>query len=261
MSSTPELTVVIPTRNEAAAIVPNLRCLEAALLASAVAAELLVVDDSDDETALLVASTDWGLPLQLVHREPGGRPGGLAGAVSAGFGIARGRYFAVIDADLQHPPEVIPAMFELAECGTDVVVASRYLRGGSADGLRHVMRKLISQAARGGVKLVFPGRLAGISDPLSGFFLLHRDVLANVALRPDGFKILLEVLLRGNWSSVAELPYRFASRRAGVSKADPAQGRAFLRQLVTLSLDRLRGDLPPRRRSPAPPPTNWRADP
>ncbi len=111
--------------------------------------------------------------------------------MNLGFARAQGRYVSVIDADMQHPPEHLPDMVALAESGVQVVIPSRYIAGGRADGLEHPSsqdscRTLSRWMAMG----LFRRRLQGITDPLSGYFLIERSVIASATLRPYGFKIL-----------------------------------------------------------------------
>jgi dolichol-phosphate mannosyltransferase len=164
--------------------------------------------------------------------------GGLAGAVVDGLAEAHGTYVCVMDADLQHPPCRIPDMLRAAQAAhADVVVASRYVRGGSASGLDGPLRQLYSRGLKTLSRLVFPRRLRNISDPLGGYFLLHRSVVQDVELRPIGYKILLEILVRCQWRFVAEVPYQFQPRQFDASKANFRQGLRFLRHLSTLVWD------------------------
>ena len=230
-----ELSLVIPTYNERANVLALLAEVRAAL--DGLAWEAVFVDDSTDGTDAFVAELAARDPrIVLLHR-PENR-GGLAGAVVDGFARARGTYLCVLDADLQHPPARIPALLaEARAAGADVVVASRYAPGGSAGGLDGRLRQLYSRGLKGLAKLLFPRRLAGISDPLGGYFLLHRRVLHGRQLRPIGYKILLEVLVRCAWQTVREVPYRFEPRHLGDSKADLRQGLRFLHHLRTLVWD------------------------
>lgn len=150
--------------------------------------------------------------------------GGLAGAVRHGFLAAEGAYLCVLDADLQHPPELVSAMLATASEGYDVVIASRCVAGGSANGLASLDRRALSHGARALAKALFPRRLRNISDPLSGFFLVDRRVIEGAELEAEGFKILLEILGRANWASCKEVPYVFEARRSGESKASLEQG-------------------------------------
>jgi dolichol-phosphate mannosyltransferase len=231
----PELTLVIPTFNERDNIRPLLAALSGAL--EGIAWEALFVDDSTDGTDALIAEIAVAdSHVQLLHRTR--NCGGLAGAVVDGLSVARGTYVCVLDADLQHPAERIPSMLAVARAsGADVVIASRYVPGGATSGLDGPLRQLYSRGLKLLSRCVFPLRLASISDPLGGFFLLHRSVVHGADLRPIGYKILLEILVRCTWRNAAEVPYQFQPRQFGTSKADLRQGLRFLRHLATLAWD------------------------
>lgn len=233
----PTVSVVVPTRNEVDNVDRLVARTTAALDASPWTWELLLVDDSDDDTpARARALARTGLPVRVLHRPAGARPDGLSGAVRSGFAQARGRLLAVMDADLQHPPEVLPDLVGAVVGGADLAVGSRYCRGAApdaGDGLDGPWRRWVSLLCRVPVWVVRP-RLRTVRDPLAGFFVLDREVLSGVVLRPTGYKILLEVLARGRWSSAVEVPYRFAPREAGSSKAELKQGVVFLRHVARL---------------------------
>jgi dolichol-phosphate mannosyltransferase len=142
---------------------------------------------------------------------------GLASAVVDGLRLAESNVIAVIDADLQHPPELLPRMLEKINEGHDIVVASRYIEGGSIEGWSP-LRRIISKGAVKLAQLLLPS-LRTLRDPVSGYFMFKREVFEGMkVLKPSGFKILLEVLARGKYSSVAEIPYTFRSRVKGKSK-------------------------------------------
>jgi dolichol-phosphate mannosyltransferase len=233
--SAPELSLVIPTFNERESVGPLLAELRTAL--TGVAWEALFVDDSTDGTdALLedIATTDTH--VRVLHRQV--NRDGLAGAVVDGIQLARGTYICVLDADLQHPPSRIPDLLNAARGSrAEVVVASRYVPGGSASGLDGPLRQLYSRGLKRLSQCVFPRRLAGITDPLGGYFLVHRSVVEGADLRPIGYKILLEVLVRGRWDRAQEVPYRFQPRHHGASKADLRQGLRFIHHLARLVWD------------------------
>jgi dolichol-phosphate mannosyltransferase len=236
------VSVVVPTRNESDNLDALVARTAAALAPVPWTWELLVVDDSDDDTPDRVrAAARSGRPVRLLHRPPHARADGLAGAVDAGFRDAAGSVLAVMDADLQHPPEVLPELVgAVLDEGADVAVASRYCHGSAVDatdGLDGRWRRVVSRACRWPVWLTRP-RLRQVRDPLGGFFALRREVLQDAQLRPAGFKILLEVLGRGRWEHVREVPYRFAPREAGSSKAELRQGLVFLRQVGRLAAAR-----------------------
>jgi len=231
----PELSLIVPTFNERGSIRPLVSELETAL--EGIDWEVLFVDDSTDGTETLIAAHSQRNPRVRVYHRDANR-GGLAGAVVDGLARARGQYLCVLDADLQHPPERIPDMLAAArESHAEVVVASRYVPGGSAGGLDGPLRQVYSRGLKLLSKCVFPRRLAGISDPLGGYFLLHRSVIRGAYLRPIGYKILLEILIRCRWQTSCEVPYRFQPRQHGASKADVRQGLRFLKHLATLAWD------------------------
>jgi dolichol-phosphate mannosyltransferase len=230
-----ELTLVIPTFNERDSVRPLLAAIDDALIG--VSWEALFVDDSSDGTDHLLAEIGQAdARVRVFHRSV--NRDGLAGAVVEGLRLAEGTYLCVIDADLQHPPDCLPSLLAAARArAADVVIASRYVPGASAGGLDGPMRHLCSRGLTRLSLMAFPRRLAGLTDPLGGYFLLHRNVVQNAALRPVGYKILLEVLVRCRWSRAAEVPYKFGARQYGASKADFRQGLRFLQHLVRLTLD------------------------
>jgi len=238
---TPKLTVIVPTRDEKHSIE-----LLLARLGPAVApldAELIFVDDSDDSTPEVLAAeaATCPVPIRLLHRSPGSRKGGLSSAVIAGARHARGDWILVMDADLQHPPETAAMLASTAmrhDC--DIVVGTRYADGRSAaDGLASTGRVFVSSNATRLVKNLFPRRLAMVSDPLSGLFAFRRASVNLDRLKPTGFKVLLEILVRNPVARVAEVAYHFEPRAAGDSKASLHQGAMFLRHLARLRGARL----------------------
>jgi len=230
------VSLVVPTRNEAGNVSELL--VRLGRLPAGVLGEVIFVDDSDDDTpaaiAYLAGSVDFD--VAVVHREPGMRTGGLSGAVVEGFRRARGEWLAVMDADLQHPPEVLADLLATGRGrGADIVCATRNGHGGGRDGLG-ATRDLISKSFTTFARRAFPRRLRGVSDPMSGFFLVRRSALDPEALRPTGFKILLEILVRTPGLRRAEVAYEFAPRHAGDSKASLRQGITYLHHLARLRL-------------------------
>ena len=190
------LSIIVPTRNEAGNIAPLVAQLSAAT--AAIPTELVFVDDSDDETEAAIEAARATTPLDIVllHRPQGQRDGGLGGAVLAGLRSARGTHVCVMDGDLQHPPALVPQMLaRLQSSGADLVVASRYWEEGAAAGLNRP-RTLVSRMSSDAARLLFPGQLRSVTDPMSGFFMVRKSVLNLDELRPNGFKILLEILVR-----------------------------------------------------------------
>jgi dolichol-phosphate mannosyltransferase len=235
----PRLSVLVPTRNEAHNIGPLLRRLDEAL--RGLAAEVIFVDDSDDGTPEAIARVrpTVSLPVRVHHRAPRDRVGGLGGAVSEGFALCAAPYAVIIDGDLQHPPETIPALLAAAlPDAADVVIGSRYVPGGSASGLAGTTRHLVSTGSNLLCRLAFPRRLRGVSDVMSGFFLVRVAAVDQSGLRPDGYKILLELLATAGPLRIREVGYTFAERHAGASNASMSEGVRFVRRLFSLRVPR-----------------------
>jgi glycosyltransferase involved in cell wall biosynthesis len=236
----PALAVLVPTRNEAPNIEELLRRVSAAV--TGITSEIVFVDDSDDDTPdvirTLAGRHGGGCQVSLIHRQGAQRTGGLGGAVVDGLRALSAPWVCVLDADLQHPPEVIPDLLAAAvRDGADLVVASRYCGQGRADGLGPV-RGLISTACGSTARLLFPLRLRGVTDPMSGFFLLRRSAVDPDTLRPRGFKILLELLVRSGGLRTTEVGYAFAGRFAGESKGSLREGLTYAVSLGVLRLGR-----------------------
>jgi dolichol-phosphate mannosyltransferase len=231
------VSVIVPTFNEA----PNVAALVERLTRSLVglSAEIVFVDDSTDATpdVIRAAAASAKVPIVLLHRDV--PEGGLGGAVVAGLKTAANDWCVVMDGDLQHPPELIPALLTSASSqNADVVVASRYVKGGSSNGLNGGIRHFVSSASTILTRAMFPRRLRDCTDPMTGFFAINTTSIDLNELRPRGFKILLEVLAR-NPLRVAEEPFVFAERHAGESKASVREGFRFLLQLAALRFGRL----------------------
>lgn len=230
------LSVVVPTFNEAA----NVREIVARLdrVLRGIAWEAIFVDDnSPDGTAETVKSVAAEDPRVRCLKRLGRR--GLAGACIEGMLASSAPYVAVMDADLQHDERILPRMLAALVSGSaDLVVGSRYVNGGSADSFS-ADRARFSRAATGLAR-----RLLGVelADPMSGFFMLRRDRLDEIAgeLSPVGFKILLDIVLTAkNRLRVAEIPYEFGQRLHGQSKFDAAVGFEF----VGLALAKMTDDV------------------
>lgn len=233
------VSIVVPTFNEAPNIAELVRRISEALPGHTT--EVVFVDDSTDETPEVIraVAADSPVSVRLIHRDS--PIGGLAGAVRAGLQAAAHDWCVVMDGDLQHPPEVISAMLRAGvEQDAAVVVASRHVPGGSSAGLSGVLRRLVSDTSNTLARAMFPLKLRNCTDPMTGFFALRRSAVDLSALRPRGFKILLEILAR-NAVAVVEEPFVFGERVAGESKASVRQGLTFLLQLAALRFGRLSG--------------------
>ena len=230
----PSISIVIPTRNETDNIEPLVSALIRAL--DNVAMEIIFVDDSDDGTAAAIKGVQaQGLSdIKLIHRPSDQRENGLSGAVVEGMRAARADWVCVMDADLQHPPEVIAKLIaRAAEANADLVVASRYCAQGDTGNFGR-KRTAVSRISATVAALLFPKRLRGVTDPMTGFFLVRKAAVDIETLRPRGFKILLEILVRSPGLRVAELGFHFGERHAGQSKASLAEGMRYISHLMGL---------------------------
>jgi dolichol-phosphate mannosyltransferase len=207
------------------------------------AAEVLFVDDSTDSTPAVIRAVAQSstVPVRLLHRVGAERSGGLGGAVLAGLAQTDADWVVVMDGDLQHPPELIRSLLRrAAETDAGIVVASRYSDDGGADGLSSGLRTVVSRGSTIVAKALFPRALAGVSDPMSGFFLVRRADVPADDLRPMGFKVLLEILVRSRQLAATEIPFQFARRNERDSKASWREGIRYLRQLIRLRLSGFR---------------------
>ena len=232
------LSVVVPTYNEAGNIEALVsRLCEVLDRKLAGGYELILVDDdSPDRTWEKAAQLSSRFPALQVIRRQGEK--GLSSAVIRGWQAARGAVLAVIDADLQHPPEVLEKLWDAITDGADVAVASRHTgEGGVGDWSR--LRRALSHGARMLGWCVLPSVVGRVSDPMSGFFLVRRAAIAGVEMRPIGYKILLEVLGRGHVGHIAEVGYVFQERTAGESKVSWRSYLEYLAHLVRLRFARL----------------------
>lgn len=196
--------------------------------------ELIVVDDdSPDKTWEVALELAKQYPRLRVIRRVGER--GLATAVIRGWQAARGEVLAVIDADLQHPPEVTARLHAEMIRGADLAVASRHLEGGGVSNW-NLPRRILSRGAQLLGLLFLPGVLGRVSDPMSGYFMIRRAALAGVTLSPLGYKILIEVIGRARVRWVAEVGYVFRERTEGESKVTWRLYVDYLRHLVRLRL-------------------------
>ncbi len=222
------VSLIIPTYNERDNIVALTERLGRAL--SRHSYEIVFIDDnSADGTAALAASLGDNYPVRVIVRR---NKRGLASAVVDGLSQVSGPIIAVMDADLQHPPELIPELLREMEKGADIVIASRYAKGGSCPGWS-LGRKIMSRGAIFLAHLLLP-RTRQASDPMSGFFMFHKRVVAGARLKPTGYKILLEILMAGKSQAVAEVPYTFGTRGRGQSKLGARQQIDYLRHIYSL---------------------------
>ena len=205
------VSIIIPTLNERDALgflFGELR--EALTRIPEYEFEIIVVDDgSIDGTREFVSSfknLPW--PLRLIKRETRG----LAGATLEGFKNAQGEIFGVMDADLSHPPALIPKLLDALK-NADISIGSRHIYGGGVEEWP-LARRLFSKFAT----LLARPISGGVRDPLSGFFFINKSAFKGANLKPLGYKILLEILVRCAPLKTIEVPYMFRNRSVGKSK-------------------------------------------
>lgn len=236
------VSVVVPTYKEAEGLPHLARAVDEALGSAALGYELVVVDDwSGDGTDRVCAELAEGLPVRLVERR-GER--GLSTAVIRGIEEARGDVVVVMDADLSHPPSAIPEMVRRLRAGeSDFVLGSRYAPGGSIYEGWTLRRKLNSL-----VPSLLSRPLCPLADPMSGFFAIRRaEMPPRERLSPLGFKIALEVYVKGRFGAASEVPIHFAERRFGQSKLTLDEQLLFARHLGRLYSYKLLGGVLGRR--------------
>jgi dolichol-phosphate mannosyltransferase len=211
-----KLALTIPTLREAENISGLLDHVRSVLDPLGIRYEILVVDDdSRDGTEEIVSAISRRDPRVRLLVRKGQR--GLSGAILHGWQNTDAAILGVMDADLQHPPELLPKLIAAILAGRDLAIGSRYTAGGSLRDWNPV-RKLISAAA---VWVTWPIQRAGLraKDPMSGFFFVRRECVEKIPFQRSGFKLLLEILVRGHIRSVEEIPFAFGQRYRGASKA------------------------------------------
>jgi dolichol-phosphate mannosyltransferase len=223
----PALSLVIPTYNERDRLPELVEAIFTVFASAGIKGELVIVDDnSPDATGHLADDLATRHPIRVVHR-----PGklGLGTAVIDGVAVAAAPIVGVIDADLSHPPSLVPRMLSvMQESGADLVIGSRYIRGGGTHNWE-ISRVLMSRLA---CLLALP--LTPVRDATSGFFLIRRALARGVTISAGGFKICLELLIRSQPALVIEVPYVFQGRTAGQSKMNLKEAMGYLVQLRDL---------------------------
>ncbi|HEY6337574.1 MAG TPA: polyprenol monophosphomannose synthase [Candidatus Sulfotelmatobacter sp.] len=234
--------LAIPTLNEAGNIDKILNALTDALRPTPYEYEIVVVDDgSTDGTVAQVRDWTKRDPRIRLLSRTGER--GLAGAVLHGWSQCRANLLGVIDADLQHPPELLPKLLKVAE-QADIAIASRYAQNQGTKGwnpLRAVVSRLSTLAA---APLISKKHLR-VTDPMSGFFVIHRSCIEGLTFQTTGFKLLLDILVRGRIRHAREVPYTFGVRHAGRSKANATVALHYLHLLGRLSREMVLGSSEP----------------
>lgn len=221
----PKISIISPTYNESKNIERLIK--EIHEVCKDLDYELIIVDDnSPDETAdkAMILAQHYEYPVVVEVRKT---ERGLSSAVLKGFEIAKGDILGVIDSDLQHPPNKIPELIKALE-QADIAIGSRMVEGGGAEGWP-VKRKLTSWGAT-----LLSKPLTNVKDPMAGYFFLKKEVIKDAPLVPRGYKILLEILVKGKYNKVKEIPILFRDRTEGASKLTMFVNMQYVRQLLHL---------------------------
>lgn len=233
-----KLALIIPTLREAENLRQLLDHIRSVLDPLNIIYEILIVDDdSRDGTEELVAAISRQDPRVRLLVRKGER--GLAGAVLYGWQHTDGSVLGVMDADLQHPPELLPSLIKAIEGGRDLAIGSRYTEGGEL-GEWNPFRKFLSAAA---VSVTVPLQRASLraKDPMSGYFLVRRQCLNKIPFQRSGYKLLLDILVRARIRSVQEVPFAFGARFRGASKANFKVAWDYARLLARLYFGKIFG--------------------
>ena len=234
-----DLSLVLPTYNEGANIIAVLEQLIARLDSiSGLTYEIIVVDDdSPDRTWEKVERLgETRAQVRVVRRQT---ERGLSTAVIRGWQVARGNVLGVMDADLQHPPEVTGKLWKEIARGADLAIASRHVEGGGVSDWS-LSRRIISRCAQLIGLAILPEVTARVSDPMSGYFMVLRSSIAGRELNPVGYKILIEVLGRGKVGWISEVPYTFRERAEGASKVTNRIYMEYFQHLLRIRLHLLK---------------------
>jgi dolichol-phosphate mannosyltransferase len=222
-----DLSIVIPTYNEKENIQKLLEKVYEEFKKNKIKGEVIVVDDcSPDKTGDIVDNLKKKYEtLQSIHRK--GKLG-LSSAVLEGWKIAKGQILGVMDADLSHPADKIPELYlPIKNKEADFTIGSRYIKGGKIVGW-DFKRKLMSKTAT-----LMARVYTNVKDPMTGFFMIKKSVIRGVKLNPKGFKILLEVIIKGKYKKIKEISITFVNRTEGKSKAGTKEIFWYLQNLYS----------------------------
>ena len=193
--------------------------------------QIVVVDDnSPDGTAAVVSKLASRYKNIILVKRSGKL--GIATAIRDGMLASSSNYVVVMDSDLQHPPEVVPKILKELKKGNDIAIASRYIRGGKSE--FNILRKLVSKAATLLAHMNLQ-ETEGVMDPMSGFFGFKRELIEPEAIKSDGYKVLLEILVASQTKNIVEVPYRFNKRATGKSKFGTKELIRYVKLLLNLS--------------------------
>ena len=229
------VSIVIPTYKEAGNVKPLVESIDRAMQGVNCKYEIVIVDDNsrdgiENVVSMLFKRFPVRIKVRIAERD-------LSASVIDGFKISTGDILVVMDADLSHPPDRLPDLIApIIENRCDMCIGSRFIQGASIEGFG-VFRKMNAAVSK-----ILARPFVNVSDPMSGFFALRKDIIANYdLLRPIGFKIGLEILVKSDTKKITEIPIRFAKRYAGKGKLSICQQFKYLRHLFRLFLFKING--------------------
>lgn len=224
----PLFSIIIPTYNEAKNLPLLLEEIFFVIGKNKDKVEIIIVDDnSPDGTGDVAEGLKSTYPLKVIHRS--GKLG-LGSAVKEGFELSTSKFVGVMDADLSHDPTVLNSMFDELERGScDIIIGSRFQGGSEVENWKW-WRRFISEV---GVRLTH--FLTGVKDPLSGYFFFKKSVIEGVLLDTVGYKILFEILIKGKYEKIKEIPFKFRIRKYSSSKLNWREHWMFFGQLIKYS--------------------------
>ena len=230
-----DLSIIVPTYNEKENIKVLIPRIHKTLNKYNIDYEVIIVDDdSPDGTAKIAEALSRKYPVKIIKRE---NEKGLYSAIVEGAKHATSNIVVVMDADLQHPPELIPKMYFWIKKGYDLVIASRYISGATIDRWNPI-RRLISWGARSIAYILVP-RLRNIKDIESGFFITHRSSISKLNPNENSWKILIDLILSNSSTKyILEIPYKFGRRVHGESKFTPRVIKDYIWHIIRLGCKR-----------------------
>jgi len=229
------LAIIIPTLCEVGNIRELLGRIRSTIDPLGIRYELIIVDDDSNDGIETVVQglSEKDSRIRLLIRK---NVHGLAGAIIHGWQNTDADILGVIDADLQHPPEILPRLWQSIQSGADIAIGSRYIQRSNQLQWNSFRRFLSKLAIRIALPLLNPE--ISVSDPMSGFFLVRKPCIQTLHLQPTGFKLLLEILVEGNIQRASEIPFTFGQRCAGKSKISSRVMIDYLKLLMKLWMRR-----------------------
>ena len=221
------LSIIVPCYNEAESLPILVESIFGVTKSNSIEAQIVVVDDnSPDGTGQIAEGLKDKYNVKVVHRK--GKEG-LSSAVVAGFASADGNILGVMDADLSHDPSIIPQMVKiLKDNSAQVAIGSRHVKGGGSANWP-LIRRIISGTA------ILMGRIVtDVRDVTSGYFFFRKEIIEDVDINPIGFKIGLEIFVKGNYQNFIEVPFIFRDRLHGQSKLGKGEVLNYIKHLIAL---------------------------